>query len=219
VVLTPDCDALKRIGRTVRGRLAANPAVQAIATERAEIWGVPGFFSPTECAQLVSFIDMVARPSASFPAGDVAGVRTSSTGALDPTHPVIAALEARIDDLLGLDPRSGELLQGQRYTAGQQFKVHTDWFDPSMPEWEREKGMGGQRAVTAMVYLNPVAEGGETDFPHLDIAIQPGAGTLIAWNNADRDGAPNPLTAHAGNPVIRGAKYIVTKWYRCRAFR
>jgi len=36
------------------------------------------------------------------------------------------------------------------------------------------------------------------------------------WNNADEDGLPNLRTLHAGNPVTRGVKYIITKWYRAR---
>ena len=77
----------------------------------------------------------------------------------------------------------------------------------------------GQRSTQFSDRVTFAANAVLRDGEKLDIAIQPGPGTLIAWNNADRDGAPNPLTAHAGNPVIRGAKYIVTKWYRCRAFR
>jgi len=110
-------------------------------------------------------------------------------------------------------------MQGQRYLAGQEFKEHIDWFPPGSPGWQREGAFGGQRAVTVTVYLNAVEQGGETDFPKLDIAVAPRAGTLLIWNNADPDGVPNPRTSHAGNPVIRGTKYIVTKWYRCRRWR
>ena len=37
----PDKLALLRIGAHVRRRLEANPQVQRIATDRAEIWAVP----------------------------------------------------------------------------------------------------------------------------------------------------------------------------------
>jgi prolyl 4-hydroxylase len=36
------------------------------------------------------------------------------------------------------------------------------------------------------------------------------------WNNATVEGVPNEYTLHAGTPVIRGQKYVLTKWYRTR---
>jgi len=37
---------------------------------------------------------------------------------------------------------------------------------------------------------------------------------LLMWNNMRPDGSPNLLTVHEGMPVVRGKKYIVTKWFR-----
>ena len=67
-----------------------------------------------------------------------------------------------------------------------------------------------------MAYLNPVEEGGATAFPLLGISFEPRPGTLLIWNNADPEGVPNPQTIHAGMPVVKGTKYIITKWYRSR---
>jgi prolyl 4-hydroxylase len=39
---------------------------------------------------------------------------------------------------------------------------------------------------------------------------------LLIWNNALPDGAPNQNTLHAARPVIKGTKYVVTKWFRTR---
>ena len=207
---------LRRLGRKVRNRLSANRAAQPIVTQGAELWGVPGFFDALECGRLMTMIDAVARPSTAYAEESDIGARTSYSGDLDPFDPFVATLERRIDALLGLERDSGEILQGQRYAPGQYFKPHVDWFPPGSPGWRRETPRGGKRSFTAMAYLNAVEGGGETDFPELDIAIAPQPGTLLVWNNATPDGAPNPLTVHAGNPVIKGTKYIVTKWYRCR---
>lgn len=215
-----DREALRRIGRQVARRLNGNAGVQTLASGPAQIWGVADFLDATECAMLREIIDIVARPSGAYAASDnAATIRSSWTGGLDPADRFVAAFEARTDALLGLDPRTAEISQGQRYSPGQEFKPHHDWFPPNSAAWQRERTYGGQRSITAMVYLNAVEDGGETDFPDLDIAIQPGAGTLIVWNNADADGRPNPLTLHAGNPVRRGRKYIVTRWYRCHRWR
>ena len=39
-------------------------------------------------------------------------------------------------------------------------------------------------------------------------------GLLVAWDNMNRRGRPNPATRHAGMPVESGCKYVVTQWYR-----
>jgi prolyl 4-hydroxylase len=200
----------------VRAALNTNKAVQRVPVDQAELWLVPDFFDCTECGRLMSIIDTVARPSLSYDGGDVNGFRTSYSGDVDPHDPFILKLQRRIDRLLDINPPYGETIQGQRYLPGQQFQAHTDWFPVDTPYWEQERVRGGQRSFTAMAFLNPVEEGGTTDFPSIGMRIEPRPGALLMWNNADEDGVPNPWTLHAGRPVIRGVKYIITKWYRTR---
>ena len=214
----PDRDQLRRIGRKVRTRLEANKTVRRIAVDNAEIWAVPRFFDGLTCGRLMTMIDGVAQPSTIHDV-EYARIRSSYSGDVDPADPFVRALQRRIDDLLGIDPACGETIQGQRYFHGQEFLPHTDWFWPGSPAWDNEMPRGGQRSFTAMVFLNDVEAGGETEFPELGIAVTPRAGTLLAWNNADPDGVPNEWTIHAGRPVTRGVKYIITKWYRTRPFR
>ncbi len=164
-------------------------------------------------------IDAVARPSSLHELDYASGFRTSYSGDLDPRDPLVAAVSQRIDALLGLDCAIGEPVQGQRYLPGQQFKPHNDWFYTSEGYWPQEKARGGQRSWTAMVYLNDVEAGGATLFTQLGIQIEPKRGALLIWNNALPDGRPNAATLHAGTPVERGVKYIITKWYRTREWR
>jgi prolyl 4-hydroxylase len=212
----PDRDRLRRVGMKVRKRLAANKAARRIAVDKAELWAVPKFFDELECGRLITMIDQVAEPSETYEFTRDVGFRTSYSGTVDWRDPFVLGLRKRIDNLLGIDWTHGEVLQGQRYAAGQYFKPHADWFESGSKGWAVEKDNGGQRAFTAMVYLNDVVDGGETDFPNLGIAVEPRVGTLLAWNNADPDGVPNPFTVHAGNPVGSGLKYVVTRWYRVR---
>ena len=212
----PDQARLRRIGRKVRERLAALPEAYVIPTDKAEMYAVGNFFTPEECGRLMGIIDAVAQPSRAFDAAYESGYRTSYSGDVDPYDPFIRKLQRRLDDLLGLDPAYGETIQGQRYMPGQQFQPHCDWFPGGTADWEQEKDRGGQRSITAMAYLNAVEEGGSTDFPRLGLSIAPKPGALLIWNNADPQGNPNPWTIHAGTPVVRGVKYIITKWYRSR---
>lgn len=215
----PDQAALASLGEAVRARLAGDPAVHAIADPRIELFAVGDFLSEAECTRLCAMIDAVARPSALHELDYASGFRTSYSGDLDPQDPFVAGISARIDALLGVPAAIGEPVQGQRYLPGQEFKPHNDWFYVTEGYWPEEERRGGQRSWTAMAYLNPVAGGGATAFTLLGIEVEPKPGVLLLWNNALPDGRPNEATLHAGLPVEAGAKYIITKWYRTRAWR
>ena len=214
----PDQDALRKVGQQVRQRLAADPGVYKIETDKAELFAVGDFLSAAECERLCLMVDQTARPSSLHEIGYDSGFRTSYSGDLDPTDSFVKGIGRRIDDLLGLDPKIGEAIQGQRYLPGQEFKPHNDWFYTTENYWKGEQKRGGQRSWTSMVFLNDVEEGGETHFTEIGIKIEPKPGVLLLWNNALPDGRPNEGTMHAGTPVIKGAKYIITKWYRTRTW-
>lgn len=215
----PDQDALARIGECVRARLLADPAAYRVADDRIELFAIGGFLSEPECARLRHMIDAVARPSALHELDYASGFRTSYSGDLDPRDAFVAGLSQRIDAVIGVEAAIGEPVQGQRYHPGQQFKPHNDWFYTSEGYWPQEEARGGQRSWTAMAYLNTVEAGGATAFTLLGLEIEPEPGVLLLWNNALPDGRPNEATLHAGMPVERGVKYIITKWYRTREWR
>ncbi|MDJ0641492.1 MAG: 2OG-Fe(II) oxygenase [Erythrobacter sp.] len=215
----PDQDGLKRVGKSVRERLEADPGAYKVDTDKAELFAIGDFLSVAECQRLCLMIDEVARPSSLHELGYDSGFRTSYSGDLDPDDSFVKGISRRIDDLLGVNPIIGEAIQGQRYLPGQQFKPHNDWFYTTEKYWELERKRGGQRSWTAMAYLNEVEEGGGTHFTEIGINIEPKPGVLLVWNNALPDGSPNLDTMHAGTPVVKGSKYVITKWYRTRKWR
>lgn len=215
----PDQDALRRVGKQVRERLAADPGVYKIETDKAELFAVGDFLTSAECERLCLMVDQTARPSSLHEIGYDSGFRTSYSGDLDPYDSFVKGISRRIDDVLGLGSNLGEAIQGQRYLPGQQFKPHNDWFYTTENYWNLERKRGGQRSWTTMAFLNPVEEGGETHFTEIGIKIEPKPGVLLIWNNALPDGRPNEGTIHAGTPVVQGSKYIITKWYRTRTWK
>lgn len=199
--------------------LTANPAVQLVPSPLLQLVIHKNFLSADICAQLVALIDANRRPSTiADPNGDAA-FRTSETCDLDHDNPIVAALDQRIDALSGIDGRFGETLQGQRYDVGQQFKPHTDYFEPGGQDYDRYCTVGGQRTWTFMIYLNAVEAGGATRFKAINKSIRPETGKLLGWNNRSADGAVNPATLHHGMKVRKGVKYIITKWYREQPWR
>lgn len=205
---------LAAIGNAVADRLRAAPGVEERGGGKAALFLKPGFLSGAECEALIALIEGNLRPSPLFTDKSGTGARTSQTHYFNAGEPEVAMLGKRLDALLGLDRAQAETIQGQRYHVGQQYRHHCDFFRTNKEHWLTERRRGGQRTWSAMVYLNRVGAGGETDFPELSLRVAPEPGLLIAWNNMDPTGRPNRATRHAGLPVEGGEKYVVTQWYR-----
>jgi prolyl 4-hydroxylase len=199
------------------GRLGATPSVQRVPTRALELFILRDFLDPAACAEMIERIDARRRPSEIADDVGIANFRTSETCDLNADDPEVAALDRKIADLLGLPLGASEPIQGQRYAPGQEFKAHTDTFEPGGYDFYVHTADSGQRTWTAMIYLNQPEEGGATRFKTLGKTIQPETGKLLAWNNLLPDGKPNPATLHQGMKVRKGIKYIVTKWFRERA--
>lgn len=211
-----DPQKLAAIGDAVRATLDACPRATRINTPLIDMYAVPAFLSAEECRLLVALIDSDVRPSTALKSGQSATHRTSETCRFSGDDTLPRTIEVRIADLLGLDDSNSESIQGQRYSQGQKFGIHNDYFAAGQPYSQAVAEEGGQRTWTAMAYCNQPERGGHTDFPNVPISIPPRAGVLLIWNNLDRDGMPNRYSHHEGKPVEQGRKYVLTKWFRER---
>jgi prolyl 4-hydroxylase len=198
-------------------KLAGTPAVQRVPTRELELFLVRNFLDAATCAALMELIDAERRPSTIADDVGVANFRTSETCDLDWHIPVVGEVDRKIAELLGLSLAASEPLQGQRYAPGQEFKPHTDTFEPGGYDFLVHTADSGQRTWTAMIYLNEPEDGGATRFKTIGKTVRPEAGKLLAWNNLLPDGRPNPATLHQGMKVRRGTKYVLTKWFRQRS--
>jgi len=133
-------------------------------------------------------------------------IRSSDGTLIGPTQEtlVVAALNRRFAALTGTRVEQGEPLSVLRYKPGQEYRLHLD----TLPNGNN------QRAVTAIAYLNDGFEGGETYFPSNHLKIKPRAGDVLVFRNVLPDGAADPNSKHAGLPVLRGVKWIATRWIR-----
>ena len=201
-------------GETSAQHLQAQPGVRRVPSPRIELFTVPDFLPGPLCDELMRLIDVGRRPSTiADPNGDDY-FRTSETCDLEDDEPAVQDLEARLFALTGIDPAYGEPVQGQRYEPGQEFKAHTDYFEPTGQDFQRYTSVAGQRTWTFMAYLNDVEAGGATRFKVIDKIFQPKKGMLVAWNNHRPDGSLNAATLHHAMKVRKGLKYVITKWYR-----
>lgn len=201
-------------GETSAEHLQSQPGVRRVPSPRIELFTVPGFVPDPLCDELIRLIERNRRPSTiADPNGDDY-FRTSETCDLEPDEPAVQDLEARLFALTGIDPAYGEPVQGQRYEQGQEFKAHTDYFEPTGQDFHRYTSVAGQRTWTFMAYLNNVEAGGATRFKVIDKTFQPRRGMLVGWNNHRPDGSLNAATLHHAMKVRKGLKYVITKWYR-----
>ena len=200
----------------VTASLSTQPGIQKVPSPKLTLFLLRDFLDADACAALITLIDAARRPSTISDSNGDYAFRTSETCDLSNAHPVVAAVEARITAATGIDPVFGEPIQGQRYAVGQEFKAHTDYFEPQGVDYERYCGVAGNRTWTAMIYLNEPGAGGATRFKAIDKTIQPETGKLVCWNNRRPDFSLNPATIHHGMKVRAGTKYVITKWFRER---
>ncbi len=217
----PYCDRVKlaAIGAQVRQRLSTTRGVVQVPNNGAEIYMADKFLVGPDCREIIKAINSNAVPSTLYKGTGGPELRTSQTHHFVPGNTHTSELEQYICEISGLDMLHAEGMQGQRYQKSQQYRHHHDFFHLGDGYWQQERLNGGQRTWTAMITLNEPREGGETEFPHLNKSFKPKSGRLLLWNNMLPDGRPNMNTLHAGLPVIRGIKHIVTLWFRQEPWR
>jgi len=194
--------------------LTQQTAVQRVPRLELELCIKKRFLTPEQCRSCIDLIDQDCSPSTiADPNGDDY-FRTSDTCNFTHDIPFVEEIDQQICAFAGIDRKFGEPLQGQRYSVGQEFKGHTDYFEPDGEDFVKYCTESGQRTWTFMIYLNEVPAGGATRFKHIDKTVQPETGKLICWNNMNSEQAPNTWTLHHGMKVRKGRKYVITKWFR-----
>lgn len=185
-----------------------------------EMFSIPQFLTTEECDYIVGLTQQSSARSSVAGSGDQSikydEGRTSSTSILTDADPIVAAVNQKMYTELGIEGQFSEPTQGQIYEVGQEFRHHQDAFGKDA--YHNHCLSSGQRTWTFMIYLNDVEEGGETDFPTIGKTFQPIKGTAVVWKNSDGTGTENSAALHAGLPVKKGKKVIITKWFRENVF-
>lgn len=180
------------------------------------------FLSPLECEYFIQMAKPQLRQSAivGLESSVIDGRRTSR-GMFFPigySDTILERVENRISLLTFIPREFSESIQVVHYLPGQEYQQHYDFFDVETPAGKIEHDRGGQRLISFLMYLNTPEEGGETVFPLVDIAVQPRKGDALMFFDCDLYGDLDLLTLHAGAPVIKGEKWLATKWLHPRPF-
>lgn len=122
----------------------------------------------------------------------------------------------RIANTVGMSLDHAEKMQVIYYPQGGEYKPHYDgWEHDNSEKQRRVMKRGGQRLVTALVYLNDVEEGGGTIFPRKDVTVDAKMGNMVVFSNCEEDtNKKDEQSLHGGMPVIKGEKWAFNLWFR-----
>eukprot|EP01012_Entosiphon_sulcatum_P002527 TRINITY_DN10541_c0_g2_i2.p1 TRINITY_DN10541_c0_g2~~TRINITY_DN10541_c0_g2_i2.p1 ORF type:complete len:320 (+),score=47.56 TRINITY_DN10541_c0_g2_i2:22-960(+) len=201
--------------------------VELIHESVPRCWYLHSFLSDREARRIVEMAQSrIARSG--VVAGDgkstTSDIRTSMGMFLQDRElaedPVTLAVRSRIGTVVNVSTANMEHVQVLRYQPGQQYVPHPDYFPRN---YGREMARGGQRFATCLMWLNDVAEGGETEFPYAKpkaLSLKPKRLDGICWRNTFVDSNMEDSGAiHAGRPPRGSAeKWVAVVWIREREF-
>ena len=134
------------------------------------------------------------------------------------TDVVMVLTQKRLELASGLMVGQQEAPYVLSYEPGQEYKAHFDFLLPNDPAFAHVIETMGQRVATCLTWLNEDYEGGETAFPKIDWKHRGKVGDAMLFLNVDTGTRkPDPMTLHAGLPVTRGRKWLLSQWVRDRA--
>ncbi|KAJ3669840.1 hypothetical protein LUZ60_010164 [Juncus effusus] len=195
----------------------------------------PNFANSDQCEKIIKLAKSRLRPSTlALRKGETEestkGIRTSSgtfLSAREDETGTLAWVEDKIAKITMIPRIHGEAFNVLRYELGQRYASHYDAFNPS--EYGPQKS---QRVASFLLYLSDVEEGGETMFPFengenmeigydyekcLGLKVKPRQGDGLLFYSLMINGTIDPTSLHGSCPVIKGEKWVATKWIRDRA--
>ena len=145
--------------------------------------------------------------------------RTGSVAWVKHDHtPIVRGLVKRVSNLVGIPVRHAESLQVVHYGETQEYKPHFDAYDMTTEKGRQRTAKGGQRLVTALMYLNEVEDGGGTIFPKLELEVEARPGRMVIFHNVSdhelEDLTRHRSSLHGGSPVWGGQKWACNLWFR-----
>lgn len=203
---------------------AADRAVRVVArADQPRLVLLDGVIDADECAELIEMARGRLKPSTLVdPAtgrDTVSGLRASYGMFFRPfENPLVERLDRRMAALMNLPVEQGEGLQVLHYPEGAGSAPHFDFLVPSNAANVASIARSGQRVSTLVTYLNDVPEGGETAFPAVGWTVSPRRGHAVYFEYCNAAGELDHASLHASRAVLRGEKWVATKWMRSLPF-
>jgi len=142
-------------------------------------------------------------------------VRTSYSATLDwlTEDPVVNLIMQKCCFQFDEPAENSEVMHVLHYSVGEEYKPHYDFFGGIQENDNFEPQQ--QRIKTICLYLNDVESGGATNFPNLNFKVMPKKGNAVFFENINlKNQQAYVESLHAGEPVIKGEKWLATLWIR-----
>lgn len=192
----------------------------------------PGFATAEQCEAIIKAAKVRLAPSSlALRKGETPentkGIRTSSgtfMSASEDKTGILDLIEKKIERATMIPRTHGEAFNILRYEIGQRYNSHYDAFNPA--EYGPQRS---QRVASFLLYLSDVEEGGETMFPFengqnmdvtydfrkcLGLKVKPRRGDGLLFYSLLPNGTIDATSLHGSCPVIKGEKWVATKWIR-----
>ncbi|KAG8502028.1 hypothetical protein CXB51_002098 [Gossypium anomalum] len=191
----------------------------------------PDFATAEQCEHIIGMAKLNLKPSTlALRKGETEestkGTRTSSgtfISASEDESGTLDLIEKKIAKVTSIPQSHGEAFNVLRYEIGQKYDSHYDAFNPS--EYGPQLS---QRVASFLLYLSDVEEGGETMFPFengmsvegydyrqcVGLKVKPRRGDGLLFYSLFLNGTIDPTSLHGSCPVIKGEKWVATKWIR-----
>ena len=200
----------------------APPATVQLLCEAPYIAAWPGFLPVVLCAYLISRAVPRLVPAQVYDLQhgrlktDPMRTNTRAPFLLLDSDLVLQLARARLALAAGATVDTLEPPEILHYSVGESYRPHVDYLHTGVPKFAEHVRKHGQRVKTGLIYLNGAYEGGETDFPRINVRYAGRAGDALVFRNVDAQGAGDLRTVHEGRAPIRGEKWLLSQWMRDR---
>ena len=183
-----------------------------------QVWVFDNFLTPDECLHIIDLAEprmddaLVSRLGSNTASnrrtGQVAWVRHDE-------DQIVRGLVGRVSELVAVPANHAENLQVIHYGETEEYQAHFDAWDVETDKGKEKTARGGNRAVTALLYLNEVDGGGGTGFPKLDLEVEAIPGRMVIFHNLyEGYSMRHRKSLHGGLPVSAGEKWACNLWFR-----
>lgn len=177
-------------------------------------------FTDKFCDDLIVYFEWCQKNNRTFPRQENESVKKDDSTALNPLN--ITEINFAYPNIQGFIEEFNDKFWNEAYQEYiQQYSVLSDYEQHTIYTYKIQKTLpcGGYhvwhsedsgklfacRTGVYILFLNDIADGGETEFLYQSLRITPKKGRLMIF-------PPNYPWAHRGNPPLSDIKYIMTGW-------